>query len=127
MKVKISKTIDIGQIPTEARRMLDQAKNHLVYGIPESMNQITRNSLSSSGEEFFQTIETIDLFRKELAVLDESMQEVQNILKGYKEVIMPEVEPPVVEHSEEEYEEEEADQVSDIEEVYEYGNQYEEG
>tara|TARA_R110000851_G_scaffold301038_1_gene457329 strand:- start:253 stop:636 length:384 start_codon:yes stop_codon:yes gene_type:complete len=127
MKVKISKTIDIGQIPTEARRMLDQAKNHLVYGLPESMNQITRNSLSSNGEEFFKAIETIELFRQELAVLDESMQEVQNILKGYKEAIMPEVEPPVVEHSEEEYEEEEADQVSDIEEVYEYGNQYEEG
>ena len=119
MKVKISKTIDIGQIPAETRRMLDQAKNHLVYGLPESMNQITRKALSSNGEEFFKAIETIELFRQELTALDESMQEVQNILKGYKEAVMPEAKPPVVEHPEEEYEEEE--------EEHEYGNQYEEG
>ena len=110
MKVKISKTVDIGQIPTEVRRMLDQAKNHLIYGLPESMNRVTMNSLSSSGEEFFQTIEIIDLFRKELAALDESVQEVQNILKGYKEAVMPEVKQP-----EEEYSEEETVQISDIE------------
>ena len=115
MKVKIAKTIDMNQIPTEARRMLDQAKNHLTYGLPESMNRVTMNSLSSNGEEFFQTIETIDLFRQELAVLDESMQEVQNILKGYKEAIMPEVKQP-----EEEYSEEGTVQISDIEEEYEY-------
>mgnify|MGYP003657003779 FL=1 len=92
MKVKISKTIDIGQIPTETRRMLDQAKNRLVYGLPESMNQVAFYSLSSRGEDFFQTIAKIDLFRQELSTLDESMQEIQNILVGYKQVLMPEPE-----------------------------------
>ena len=115
MKVKISKTIDIGQIPTEVRRMLDQAKNHLIYGLPANMNRVTMKSLSSNGEEFFKTIEEIDLFRKELTALDESVQEVQNILKGYKEAVMPEVKQP-----EEEYSEEETVQISDIEEEYEY-------
>ena len=53
----------------------------------------------------------------------------QNIIRGYKDVVAApqEVEPPAAEHSEEEYDEEETDQVSDIEEVYEYSNQYEDG
>ncbi len=90
MKVKISKTIDMNQIPNEVRRMLDQIKNKLVYGLPENMNQVTMHSLSSRGEEFFLAIDAIDAFRQQLATLDESLQEVQNILVGYKEALMPE-------------------------------------
>ena len=89
MKVKVSRTIDMSQIPTEARRMLDQAKNNLVYGLPERMNQAIMLSLSSQGEIFFQSIDSIDSLRQDLAHLDESLQEVQNILKGYKEAVMP--------------------------------------
>jgi hypothetical protein len=94
MKVKITKTIDVHQIPKEARRMLDQAKNNLVYGLPESMNQIVMHSLSSQGEVFFQTIDYLDSIRKDLASLDESLQEVQNILVGYREAVMPSQEQP---------------------------------
>tara|TARA_R100000149_G_scaffold41331_1_gene16041 strand:- start:1 stop:378 length:378 start_codon:yes stop_codon:yes gene_type:complete len=90
MKVKITKTIDMHQIPTEARKMLDQAKNNLAYGLPEKMNQAVMYSLSSRGEEFFLTIDAIDNFRKDLASLDESLQEVQNILVGYKEALISE-------------------------------------
>ena len=90
MKVKIAKTIDMNQIPNEVRRMLDQVKNNLSYGLPEKMNKVTMYSLTSSGEEFFQTIDMIDSFRQELAAFDESLQEVQNILVGYKEAVMPE-------------------------------------
>lgn len=99
MKVKIAKTIDMNQIPNEVRRMLDQIKNNLSYGLPEGMNRVTMHSLSSKGEEFFQTIEMIDSFRQDLAALDESLQEAQNILAGYKEAVMPKAE-------EEEYDEE---------------------
>ena len=90
MKVKITKTIDMHQIPTEARKMLDQVKNNLAYGLPEKMNQAVMYSLSSRGEEFFLTIDAIDNFRKDLASLDESLQEVQNILVGYKEALISE-------------------------------------
>jgi hypothetical protein len=90
MKVKITKTIDMHQIPTEARKMLDQAKNNLAYGLPEKMNQAVMYSLSSRGEQFFLTIDVIDNFRKDLASLDESLQEVQNILVGYKEALISE-------------------------------------
>ena len=78
------------------------------------MNKVTMYSLTSRGEEFFQTIDMIDAFRQELAAFDESLQEVQNILTGYKEAVMPEPEPA----PEEEYGEEyvyETDEVEDEE------------
>lgn len=99
MKVKIAKTIDMNQIPNEVRRMLDQIKNNLSYGLPEGMNRVTMYSLSSRGEEFFQAVEAIDSLRQDLAAFDESLQEVQNILTGYKDAVMPKAE-------EEEYDEE---------------------
>lgn len=92
MKVKIAKTIDMNQIPNEVRRMLDQIKNNLSYGLPEGMNRVTMYSLSSRGEEFFQAVEAIDSLRQDLAAFDESLQEVQNILTGYKEAVMPKAE-----------------------------------
>jgi hypothetical protein len=106
MKVKIAKTIEMSQIPNEVRRMLDQVKNNLSYGLPEKMNQVTMHSLSSRGEEFFQTIDMIDAFRQELAAFDESLQEVQNILVGYKEAVMP---APEEEFDEEWLDQEEAE------------------
>ena len=89
MKVKISKTIDINQIPGEVRRMIDQAKNDLLYGLPDQMSQVVRSSLSPDGREFFSTIEMLDGFRKNLAVFDETLQEVQNVMTGYREAVMP--------------------------------------
>ena len=103
MKVKITKTIDMHQIPSEARKMLDQTKNNLVHGLPDKMNNVCMHALSSQGETFFKAIELIDSFRQELASFDESLQEVQNILVGYKKAMMPEPEPEEP-HSEAEYE-----------------------
>ena len=88
MKVKISKTIDVHQIPNEIRRMLDQTKNNLVYGLPESINKIIAHAHSSEGELFFKAIDYIDSFRQDLASLDESLQEVHNIISGYKKFLM---------------------------------------
>jgi len=92
MKVKISKTVDINQIPGEARKMLDQAKNDLVYGLPDQMSQVVRSSLSPDAEEFFSTIQMLDGFRRNLAVFDETLQEIQNVLTGYKKAVMPQPE-----------------------------------
>ena len=89
MKVKITKTIGIEQIPSESRRMIDRLKNDLLYRLPDKMSQVVLHSLSNQGEDFFKTIELIDAFRRELAVLDESLQEVQNILEGYRQALMP--------------------------------------
>lgn len=109
MKVKITKTIDVSQIPSETRRMLDQAKNSLLYGLPEKMGQIVMHSLSTNGAEYFYTIELLDSLRQELASFDDSLQEVQNIMKGYKEAVMPDQpETPEPEYDEEWLAQEEA-------------------
>jgi len=109
MKVKITKTINMDQIPTEARRMVDQAKNRIMYGLPEIINEVVYNCISSRGEEFFKTIDSIDSARKELADLDESLQEIQNILVGYKNALMPPAQDQGEENDQDWAEQEEAE------------------
>ena len=89
MRVKITKTIDVNDIAGETRKILDTIKNKIVYGMPDEMSEIVRMSLSSNGDEYFQTIELIENFRKHLTALDENLSEVQNIIQGYKDVVMP--------------------------------------
>tara|TARA_R100000152_G_C6637591_1_gene83231 strand:+ start:100 stop:495 length:396 start_codon:yes stop_codon:yes gene_type:complete len=131
MKVKITKTIDLHQIPVEARKMLDQIKNHIVYGLPEKINQVTAYSLSTRGEEFFLSIDAIDSFRQELAAVDESLQEVQNILSGYKKAVMPEQEEDYNEEwlaaEEAETEKRQAQQMDVEDGDHERGEEHEEG
>ena len=89
MRVKITKTVDLSDLAGESRRMLDQAKNKIVYNLPDQMSQIVRVSLSNQAEEFFQAIELIDKFRQQLAAIDENLQEVHNIMQGYKDALLP--------------------------------------
>jgi hypothetical protein len=92
MKVKITKTVEENQIPAEVRRMLDQYKNILMYTMPDQMSAIVRASLSTDAAEFFSVTALLGSFRQELASLDENLNEVQNVLVGYKDALMPE--PP---------------------------------
>ena len=89
MRIKITKTVDATDLAGETRRILDQVKNRVMYGLPDQMSQIVRTSLSNQGEEYFLTIDLIDHFRQHLAEVDENLQEVQNIMKGHKNAIMP--------------------------------------
>ena len=89
MRVKITKTIDLNDIAGETRKILDTIKNKIVYGMPDEMSEIIRMSLSTNGGEYFQTIELIENFRKHLTALDENLNEVQNIIQGYKDMVMP--------------------------------------
>ena len=98
MKIKITKTIDDNQIPAEVRRMVDQYKNTLMYTMPDQMSAIVRASLSTDGAEFFSAIDLITSFRKELASLDDNLNELQSVLVGYKDALMP---PPPEEIEEE--------------------------
>ena len=124
MRVKIAKTLHINDIPGETRRMLDAAKNKMMYSMPDSMSEIVRMSLSNQGSEYFQTIELIEAFRTQLAALDESLQETQNIIQGYKDAIIPPEQPPEQQHDEEWLANEEAEyekfmsQVADLQEEF---------
>lgn len=89
MKIKITKTVDDSQIPAEIRRMIDQHKNTLMYTMPDQMSAVVRASLSTDASEFFSAIELLDVFRQQLASLDEELNEAQNVLVGYKNALMP--------------------------------------
>lgn len=89
MKIKITKTVDDTQIPAEVRRMLDQCKNRLLYTLPDQMSSVVRASLSVEAAEFFSAIDMLTSFRQELASIDESLAEAQNVLVGYRDVLMP--------------------------------------
>lgn len=89
MRIKVTKTLNMNDLAGETRRMLDQIKNNIMYGMPDQMSQIVRASLSNQGEEYFQAINMIDEFRQHLAAIDENLQEVQNIMQGYKNALMP--------------------------------------
>ena len=89
MKVKITKTIDANQIPAESRKMFDLVKHNLTNAVPERLNNAARYLYSSKAEEFFYAIEMIDLLRQDLAAIDETLQETQNILSGYKQAVFP--------------------------------------
>lgn len=110
MRVKISKTISMDDLPGEARRILDIIKNRVVYNFADSMSGIIRSSLSTDAAEYFQTIELIETFRSELASLDENLQEVLNMLQGHKNTLYPPEKPePKVDHDAEWLAKEEAE------------------
>ena len=112
MQVKITKTIDINEIPGETRRMIDKIKNRIVYGLPDVARQIVRANASTQAEEYFQAIEFIDVLRDSLKSIDEDLQEVQNIITGHKNAIMPKEEVEVSPPTQEEPEVQEEEQVT---------------
>ena len=112
MQVKITKTIDINEIPGETRRMIDKIKNRIVYGLPDVALQIVRANASTQAEEYFQAIEFIDVLRDSLKSIDEDLQEVQNIITGHKNAIMPKEEVEVSPPTQEEPEVQEEEQVT---------------
>ena len=109
MKIKITKTIDDNQVPAEVRRMLDQNKNMLLYTLPDKMSAMVRTSLSTDGAEFFSTIELLDSFRQDLASFDENLNELHNVLVGYKNILMPPASQTDLNHDEEWLDKEEAE------------------
>jgi hypothetical protein len=93
MRVKITKTIDISDIATETRRMLDLIKSRIMYRLPDNMAKIIRTSLSNQGEEYFYTIDLINELRQELAAIDQDLGEISNIMDGHKSALSAETNP----------------------------------
>ena len=124
MKVKITKTVSLSALAGETRRMIDSAKNAVLYGLADQMSQIARHSLSTDGAEYFHTIELIDEFRKELSFLDNNLQEISNVLIGHRNALTPDQDEEAQSDTEEESFREQAEyekfmsRASDIEEEF---------
>ena len=88
MKVKFTKTIDIGDIPAESRKMLDLTKNSILYSLPNVISEVVRYSLSSDGQEFFHSISLIESLREDLRGIDTQLAEVQEIMQGYRDYLV---------------------------------------
>lgn len=97
MRIKITKTVHMNDLAGETRRMLDQVKNKIMYGLPDQVSQIVKTSLSNQGEEYFLTIDLIEQFRQQLAAVDENLQEVHNIMQGHREALLPPEQEPSAE------------------------------
>jgi len=89
MNIKITKTISLGDVPAEIRSMIANAKGEMDKGLQDHMSEIVRSSLSNTAEEFFSTITELEQFRERLAKFDEVLQEVSNVLLGYKDIVTP--------------------------------------
>ena len=124
MRVNVTKSLHVNEIPKEVRSMVDKIHKYMSYDLQDNLQNIVRLSLSSNGEEFFASIESIDAFRKDLATIDTALQECQNIIKGYKDVVMA---PQDEETSSTEADEFHRETNKQEEVNYEYDNQYEEG
>jgi len=89
MKIKFTKTIPLDDLPGETRRIIDVIKNKIVYALADRASQVARSSLSTDGQEYFSTIQLIDLLRQDLASIDSELQEVNNILIGHRDTLTP--------------------------------------
>jgi hypothetical protein len=89
MNIKITKTINLNDVPSEIRSMISSAKSELDAGLQEQMLQIVRHSLHNTAEEFFGTIDQVEQLRERLTQFDETLQEISNIMLGYKDIIIP--------------------------------------
>lgn len=87
MKVKITKTVDIDSVPKEVRNMIDSAKKDLEHSLVQSFSNVVRDCLSNSAEEFFQSLQSMSEFREDLRKFDENLQEVYNVLEGYRDYL----------------------------------------
>lgn len=85
MKVKLSYTVDLDDVPNEVSTLLNLKTNlqydKLMDGVYEALNQ----------KNYFSAIENIDSVRKKLSSIDIVLGDCQSILTGYtKALVSPE-------------------------------------
>ena len=77
MKVKISYTVELDEVP-------NQVYKHLLDKFPLSFDEVHKGILDLIREGNIQgALEDIDLFRRDLAKLDLKLDDAQSILDGY--------------------------------------------
>ena len=87
MRVNISYSIDVEEIPAEVDRMLGDVK--------ESFNASLINLESTIGSNPLEVIENIQDIREILISVDQKLADCSAILSGYIDLIKPSL-PPIV-------------------------------
>jgi hypothetical protein len=84
MKVKLSYTVDLDEVPNEVSTILNLKTNlqydKLMDGVYQALNQ----------KNYFSAIENIDIMRKKLSSIDLVLSDCQSILTGYTKALTQE-------------------------------------
>jgi hypothetical protein len=82
MKVKLSYTVDLDDVPNEVNTILN-LKTNLKYD--DMMNSVYE---SLSQKNYLVAIDNIDLVRKKLSAIDMVLNDCQSILTGYTKALV---------------------------------------
>jgi hypothetical protein len=82
MKVKLSYTVDLDDVPNEVNTILN-LKTNLKYD--DMMNNVYE---SLSQKNYLVAIDNIDLVRKKLSAIDMVLNDCQSILTGYTKALV---------------------------------------
>ena len=93
MRVNISYSIDVEEIPTEVDRMLGDVKESFNFSLINLENTIGSNPL--------EVIENIQDIREILISVDQKLADCSAILSGYIDLIKPSPQPQVPESADE--------------------------
>ena len=93
MRVNISYSIDVEEIPTEVDRMLEEAKGSFSAALIDLERTIGSNPL--------EVIENIQDIREILISVDQKLADCSAILSGYIDLIKPSALPQVPEDTDE--------------------------
>tara|TARA_B100000925_G_C21999500_1_gene470548 strand:- start:1806 stop:2087 length:282 start_codon:yes stop_codon:yes gene_type:complete len=93
LRVNISYSIDVEEIPTEVDRMLEESKEIFLSATNDLERTIGRNPL--------EVIENIQDIRKFLVNIDQRLADCSAILSGYIDIIKPSAQPQVPENTDE--------------------------
>jgi len=82
MKVKLSYSIDIDEVPNEINRLLDKARV-LLGDIQDDLNE--SKYMPGAG---LKLVEDLDALRKSMLSLDVELENTINIILGYSQVLL---------------------------------------
>lgn len=89
MNVRIGFTVDLSEVPHEAKRLL----KGLLYNIQDDMSSL----LNINDFNPHVIIEDIDKFRERLVKYDQQLEDCSNILQGYVDLKTSNPDPPTEE------------------------------
>lgn len=95
MKVKINQTVDLGEVPTKIREILQECSNQVEGLSDKSMSCLDVADLRVSHIEKFELLlRCVSSLRADLSEIDQIMADVTSLLEGYIGVLARDQEVP---------------------------------